>query len=118
MRDLIFAGSSQDDLRDFPKSARRKAGFALSLAQDGKKHVLAVPMKGFSGASVLEIRIDENSDAYRAVYAVAFADAIYVLHCFQKKSRKGIATPQRDIDLIKQRLKDAKEFSDARRKGE
>ena len=67
----------------------------------------AKPMKGFGGASVIEVRISEDRDAYRAVYTVVIADAIYVLHCFQKKSTSGIATSRRDIDLIKQRLKEA-----------
>ena len=70
-------------------------------------HIDAKPMKGFSGASVIEVRISEDGDAYRAIYTVAIADKIYVLHCFQKKSTSGIATTKRDIDLIKQRLKDA-----------
>jgi phage-related protein len=65
----------------------------------------AVPMVGFGGASVLEVVIDESGDAYRAVYTVKFAEAIYVLHAFQKKSKRGIATPRPDINLIHSRLK-------------
>lgn len=112
MRELVFLGSSQDDLRAFPTTARREAGFALWPAQDGKKHGAAVPMKGFSGASVLEIRVDDDGDAFRAIYTVAFASAVYVLHAFQKKSKVGIATTKRDIDLIKQRLKEARADAD------
>ncbi len=108
MRELVFMGNSRDDLRAFPPLARRQAGFALAQAQEGQKHTSAVPMKGFSGASVLEVRIDDGGDAFRAVYTVAFANAVYVLHCFQKKSKQGIATTKRDIDLIKQRLKEAR----------
>jgi phage-related protein len=105
MREAVFLGSSKDDLRAFPREARREAGYAIELAQDGAKHPDAVPMKGFGGASVIEVRISEDGDAYRAVYTVAFAEVVYVLHCFQKKSKSGIATPQRDLDLIAQRLK-------------
>jgi len=108
MSRLVFVGNSRDDLREFPEDAREEIGHALWLAQQGRKHESAVPLKGFGGASVLEIRIAEAGDAYRAVYTVALADAVYVLHCFQKKSTTGIATSQRDINLIKQRLKEAK----------
>jgi phage-related protein len=114
MRQLVFVGSSQDDLREFPEQARTEAGHALWLAEQGRKHESAVPLKGFGGASVLEIRIAEDGDAYRAVYTVALADAVYVLHCFQKKSKTGIVTSQRDIDLIKQRLKEATARSSGR----
>jgi phage-related protein len=117
MRELIFTGITRADLLEFPDEARRDAGYAFWLAQDGRKHKDAVPMKGFGGASVLEIRLDEDGDAYRAVYTVAFADAVYVLHCFQKKSRSGIATAQSDIELIKKRYKEARTISDARREG-
>jgi phage-related protein len=114
MRQVVFVGNSQDDLREFPEAAQDVAGFALWQAQLGRKHPAAVPLKGFGGSSVLEIRIEEEGDAYRAIYTVALAHAIYVLHCFQKKSKTGIATPQRDIDLIKQRLKEAKAQSPGR----
>jgi phage-related protein len=69
----------------------------------------AKPLKGFTGAGVLEVVEDHMGDTYRAVYTVRFADAVYVLHAFQKKSKSGIATPQRDIDLIKTRLQRAQE---------
>ena len=108
MRDLIFMGSSQDDLREFPAEARREAGFALWQAQAGKKSAAAVPMKGFGGASVIEIRVDDDGDTFRTIYTVAFANAVYVLHAFQKRSKSGIATTKRDIDLIRQRLKEAR----------
>ncbi len=108
MRRLVFVGSSRDDLREFPENARTEAGHALWLAEQGRKHESAAPLKGFGGAGALEIRIDEAGDAYRTIYTVAFGDAIYVLHAFQKKSKTGIATPRRDMDLIKQRLKEAK----------
>ena len=79
-------------------------GFALHLAQAGKKHDQAKPMKGFGGAGVLEVVEDHLGDTYRAVYTVKIADAVYVLHCFQKKSRHGIETPKHDLDLIRVRL--------------
>ncbi len=80
-------------------------GFALHLAQSGKKHEQAKPLKGFGGASVLEVVEDHMGDTFRAVYMVKIAERVYVLHCFQKKSSKGIETPRQDIDLIRERLK-------------
>ncbi len=76
-------------------------GFALHLAQSGKKHDQAKPLKGFGGASVLEVVEDHMGDTYRAVYTVKIAEKVYVLHCFQKKSTKGIETPKQDMDLIR-----------------
>lgn len=84
-------------------------GVALNTAQLGGKHPAAKPLKGFKGSRVLEIVDDFDRDAYRAVYTVRFADFVYVLHAFQKKSKKGIATPKSDLDLMKQRLKDAEQ---------
>lgn len=104
---LSWIGSAKDDLREFPESVKELMGYALYLAQTGGKHPAAKPLKGFTGAGVLEIVEDHRGDTYRAVYTVRFADAIYVLHAFQKKSKSGIATPQRDIELIKSRLQRA-----------
>jgi phage-related protein len=84
-------------------------GFALRQAQEGQKHVNAKPLKGFSGAGVLEVVEDHAGNTYRAVYTVRFAGVVYVLHVFQKKSKKGSKTPKPDVDLIKQRLKAAKD---------
>jgi len=100
-----FVGGSQSDLQRFPKKVKQVVGTALTSAQLGGKHKDAKPMKGFGGASVVEILDDFDGDTYRAVYTVRFADVVYVLHAFQKKSKKGIETPKSDIDLIKQRLK-------------
>jgi phage-related protein len=108
MRELVFVGSSRKDLLELPDRARQAAGYGLYLAQIGEKSDRAVPLKGFSGASVVEIRIDDDGETYRAVYTIAFADRVYVLHCFQKKAKRGIATSQREIDLIKQRLRDVR----------
>lgn len=104
---LIWLGSSLDDLREFPEEPRREVGFALREAQNGGKHPDAKPLKGFHWASVLEILEDYDTDTYRAVYTVKFEEAIYVLHCFQKKSKSGISTPRQDMDLIETRLKQA-----------
>lgn len=90
-------------------------GFALHLAQSGKKHDQAKPLKGFGSAGVLEVVESEQGDAYRAVYTVKFDSAVYVLHCFQKKSSRGIATPKPDIDKIRERLKAAENHAKAMR---
>ncbi len=107
MKDLDWVGSSLDDLKTFPDDVKAMMGFALHQAQMGEKHVDAKPLKGFKGTGVLEVVENYDGDTYRAVYTVKFKDMIYVLHCFQKKSKKGIATPKSDIDLINSRFKDA-----------
>jgi phage-related protein len=104
---LVWVGDSLEDLWDFPSAVQREIGFALRRAQDGGKHPDAKPLKGFGGASVLEIVEDHDGDTFRAVYTVRFADAIYVLHVFQKKSKKKIATPKHELELIRARLKEA-----------
>jgi phage-related protein len=107
MKPLNWVGSSQDDLCEFPPDVRREAGYCIYLAQTGDKALNAVPMVGFGGAKVLEVVIDDDGNTYRAVYTVKFAKAVYVLHAFQKKSRKGISTPKPDLDLIRRRLANA-----------
>ena len=82
-------------------------GFAINDAQNGEEHPSVKALKGFGGRSILEVVDDFDGDTYRAVYTVRFAGAIYVLHCFQKKSKKGSETPKHDIDVIKVRLKTA-----------
>jgi phage-related protein len=104
-----WIASSRDDLREFPKDVCRVMGQAIDDAQHGGEHPSAKALKGFGGRGVIEIVDDFDGDTYRAVYTVKFAGVVYVLHAFQKKSKKGIATPQRDIDLIKARLKRAEE---------
>ena len=104
---VIWMGSSLEDLRAFPDDVRRVMGVAINDAQDGEEHPRAKALKGFGGRSILEIVDDDDGDTYRSVYTVRFAGVIYVLHAFQKKSRKGIATPQHEIELIKARLKTA-----------
>ncbi len=97
-----------------PDQAQRDIDFALYVARFGGKSYHAKPQKGFKGAGVPEVVEDLDGDTYRAVYTVRFADAIYVLHVFQKKSKRGISTPQADLDLIKSRLKMAERHSKER----
>ena len=109
-RRLIYVGRSQRDLEAFPEDAQDVVVQALLEAVDGFKHQDAMPLKGFHGAGVLEIRQSFQTDEYRVVYTTRFPEAICVLHAFKKKSRKGIATSRRDIDLIRQRLETAEEL--------
>ena len=99
-----WVGSSRRDLRGFPAAVRRDIGQALYAAQWGEEYPWVKALQGFGGRSVLEIVAPYAGDTYRAVYTVRFEDAIYVLHAFQKKSKRGVSTPQKEIDLIKQRL--------------
>jgi phage-related protein len=101
----LWIGSSRDDLRAFPDEVRRVMGFAINDAQNGDEHPRAKALRGFGGRSVLEVVDDEDGNTYRAVYTVRFSGVIYVLHAFQKKSKKGIETPKRNIDIIRARLK-------------
>lgn len=107
---IKWIGSSLKEMKAMPEDVRQAFGFALYVAQCGGKHPDAKPLKGFTGAGVLEIVEDYSGDTYRAVYTVRFADAVYVLHVFQKKSKKGIATPKEEIEKIKTRLKMAEEL--------
>ena len=106
---LFWVGSTLDDIQEFPDGVKRAIGFALWQAQNGGKHVDAKPLKGFGGAGVLEIVENDDGKTYRAMYTVRFAGAIYVLHAFEKKSVRGIETPRREIELIRERLKRAEE---------
>jgi phage-related protein len=109
MKDLFWIGSSKKDLKAMPGDVQDTFGYALSMAQAGQKHPQAKPMHGLGPAGVMEIVEDSQGSTYRAVYTVKVGDAIYVLHCFQKKSTKGISTPKPDMDLIRERLKAAQE---------
>ena len=109
-RQLVFVGSSIDDLRSFPEDVKDVVGYALWLAQDGQKHPDAKPLKGFGGAGVLEIADTYRGDAYRVIYTTTFANVVYVLHAFKKKSASGIATPKQHIDVINRRLRAAAEI--------
>lgn len=107
LKPVRWIGTSLSNLRSFPRAVRIDIGHALFTAQEGKIDPAAKPLKGFGGASVLEIVAARHGNAWRAVYTVRFQNVVYVLHAFQKKSTKGIATPTREIDLIKQRLREA-----------
>jgi phage-related protein len=105
IKPAVFVGSSRKDLRAFPAAVRTEIGQALFEAQLGEHPRNAKPLKGLSG--VLEIQHNFDGDTYRAVYTIRFEGVLYVLHAFQKKSTRGISTPQRHIDLVRQRLRDA-----------
>jgi phage-related protein len=102
-----WVGSSRRDLKQFPKGVRLVFGQALFDAQLGEKHPAAKPLKGFGGAGVLEIVEDEAGSTYRAIYTVKLADVVYVLHAFQKKSKRGLKTPPQEIEKVRSRLKEA-----------
>jgi phage-related protein len=104
-----WVGNSREDLSAFPDEVKRKVGRALWDAQIGLKAPFAKPLKGFGGAGVLEVVDDFDGDTFRAVYTVRFAGVVYVLHAFQKKSKRGISTPTFVLDLIERRLAKALE---------
>ena len=100
---LEWISSSKADIRTFPDEVRRVVGYALYQAQVGLKHRDTKLLKGLGG-QVLEVVSRYDGDTFRAVYTVRFAAAVYVLHAFQKKAKRGIATPKPEIDLIRRRL--------------
>ena len=106
---LKWIGSAKRDLDSMPEDVKDLFGHAIDLAQAGGKHQDAKALSGFGSAGVLEVVEDFRSDTYRAVYTVKFAGWVYVLHCFQKKSKSGIKTPKEDMDMINARLKAAKQ---------
>jgi phage-related protein len=114
LKPVHWVGSSLGDLKDCPEGVKDDVGFALHVAQEGGKHASAKPLKGFGNAGVLEIVVNEGGNAYRAVYTVNLPSAIYVLHVFKKKSKKGIQTPLADVKLIKRRLRTAFEDHETR----
>lgn len=111
---VIWIGSALKDLRAMSEDVQDAIGFTLGRVQQGKAHPSIKPLKGLPG--VQEIRADVDSDAYRAVYAVNLGDAIYMLHVFQKKSKRGSETPKPDLHVIRARLKRAQEDADDERK--
>jgi phage-related protein len=115
---VAWVGSSYKDFRAFPDPVQDSMGYALYRAQIGGLHESAKPMKGFARAGVVEIVDDYSTDTYRAIYTVQFAGVIYVLHAFQKKSKKGVKTSGRDLDLIRRRLRMAEEDYQALMEGE
>ena len=106
-KQLVWVGSSKKDLMALPVLVRKFFGHALHFAQKGERHDAAKVLKGFGSAGVLEIIEDDADGTYRAVYTVRFREAVFVLHCFQKKSKSGIGTPQKDLDTIRKRSKAA-----------
>ena len=109
LRPLAFVGSSRKDLIAFPDGARQDVGHALYLAQAGERAPTTKVLKGFGGGGVVEIVEDHEGDTYRCVYTVRLQHAVYVLHAFKKKSKRGAETPKHDIDLIRSRLKEAED---------
>jgi phage-related protein len=105
MRDLVWVGSSLKDLKAFPAPVQDVMGRALLDVQFGDTPHGAKALKGFRGATVMEIVDDHDRSTYRTVYTAQFSDIVYVLNCFQKKSKSGIATPKKELELVKQRLK-------------
>ena len=110
MKRIVWIGRSKSDLKEFPDRAQRSVGHALWGIQMGEMPPSSKVLKGFGSAKICELRENDSSGTYRIVYTVEFRDFIAVLHAFQKKSKSGIATPQQEIELIKQRLAAAKEL--------
>lgn len=104
-------GDSKDRLLEFPKQVQHALGRALGYAQFGATHPHAKSFRGIAGG-VFEIVERFQTDTYRAVYAVQIGEHIYVLHVFQKKSKRGIKTPKRDVDMIKRRYREAVEWEE------
>lgn len=117
-KEVVWIASSRGDLSRFPNPVKQSMGFAIFQAQCGGKHPHAKPLKGFKGGGVVEAVEDFDGNTFRTVYTVRFTDAVYVLHAFQKKSKKAISTPQADIDVVKSRLKMAEQIHVSRRKKE
>jgi phage-related protein len=109
LKPVEWIGSARADLRSFPGAVREVMGEALYRGQQGAEHPAAKALKGFGGRSVLEVVDDYRGDTYRAIYTIRFTMAVYVLHVFQKKAKKGIATPRHETELIVARLKRAEE---------
>lgn len=110
LRAVVWMGNAKKNLREFPEGARKLIGDELQLLQFGGMPKDAKPFKGV-GSGVLEIAVRYDKDAYRTVVALQLGKKLYVLHAFQKKSKRGIETPKRDVDLINQRYKEAKELA-------
>jgi phage-related protein len=114
---LVWVASSKRDLVGLPADVVRFFGHALDFAQRGDRHPAAKVLRGFGGAGVLEVVESDAGGTYRAVYTVKFEVAVFVLHCFQKKSKRGISTTQADMDIVRARLKMAEALARALRDG-
>lgn len=99
-------------IEGFPREVQKDILFALVAATAGETVEYAEPLKGFHGAKVFAIKVRDNGNTYRAVYTVEFEDAIWVLHAFQKKSKTGIGTPEHEMKLVEQRLKELRRTAD------
>jgi phage-related protein len=117
LKPLYWVSSAKEDLRKFPDEVQREMGYALYLAQAGGKHPNAKPLRGFGSAGILEVIDDFDGSTFRTVYTAKLAGAIYALHAFQKKSRRGIATPKQEIELVRARLRRALEHYAALKRG-
>ena len=115
---VIWIGSSKEDLKVFPEPVQKGVGYALWFAQIGSKHPHAKPLRDSGGAGVVEIVEDWDGNTYRGVYTVKFTEFVYVLHCFQKKSKRRAQTPKRDLALISSRLRVAEADYKARKEAE
>lgn len=111
LRPVIWVGTSRKDLRSFPEPVQDHVGYALYVAQCGGRHRDTKPLTGFGGAGVVEVVRDFRGDTFRAVYTVRYAGTVCVLHAFQKKSTTGRKTPQRDIEMVRQRLREAEQIA-------
>ena len=111
LRPVIWVGTSRTDLRSFPEPVQDHVGYALYVAQCGGRHRDTKPLTGFGGAGVVEVVRDFRGDTFRAVYTLRYAGAVYVLHAFQKKSKTGRKTPQRDIERVRPRLREAEQIA-------
>jgi phage-related protein len=108
---VIWVGSSRKDFREFPDPVQDHMGYALFVAQRGARHRDTKALSGFGGAGVVEIIKSHSGDTFRAVYTLRHVGAVYVLHAFQKKSKSGRVTPRRDMELIRQRLREAEQIA-------
>lgn len=115
LKPVVWLGDSLRELKTFPAAVQDEMGYAIYLAQCGQKHASAKPLMGL-GSGVLEVVSDHRGDTFRSVYTIRFADRVFVLHAFQKKSTSGVATPKTDVELIKRRLKQAVEIDKGRKK--
>jgi len=115
LKPVTWVGTSLKDLRAFPEAVQDLMGYALYVAQRGGKHQDAKVLSGFGGAGVVEIIKGHRGDTFRAVYTLRYGGSLCVLHAFQKKSKTGRETPRRDIELIKQRLREAEQIARGRK---
>lgn len=104
MKPLFWVASATKDLVEMPDAVIDVMGYALYLAQNGLKHRQSKALKGFGSATVMEIVEEYEGNTYRAIYTVKFTNGIYVLHCFQKKSRRNSETSKGDMEIVFSRL--------------